>query len=119
MSFLDGDLRRIGVDGSRWAVADAAALRIVHRAHVAAIPFENLDPLRGVPASLDPSELSRKLVTDGRGGFWFEPNTLLQRALTDLGYEVSPMLGRVGFRENAARARSHLVLRAADVDGGV
>jgi N-hydroxyarylamine O-acetyltransferase len=119
MQSLDAYLRRIGLGESRPAAADADALRMVHRAHVTSIPFENLDPLRGVPASLEPAALERKLVTERRGGFCFEHNTLLAAALADLGYEVAPMLGRVGFREIDTRGRSHLVLRVRDRDGQV
>jgi N-hydroxyarylamine O-acetyltransferase len=42
---LDAYFRRIGWEGDRRA--DAATLRGVHLAHSRAIPFENLDPLRG------------------------------------------------------------------------
>ena len=110
MRSLDAYLRRIGLGDRRPSVADAGSLQMVHRAHVTSIPFENLDPLRGVPASLELEALERKLVTQRRGGFCFEHNTLLAAALRQLGYEVTPMLGRVGFRES-------LVLHVRDRDG--
>jgi N-hydroxyarylamine O-acetyltransferase len=101
---LDAYLDRIGLSG-RPTVAE------VHRAHVASIPFENLDPRRGVPVSLELGAVQRKLVTDRRGGYCFEHNTLLGAALRALGAEVEPMLGRVGRREIRTRPRSHLALR--------
>jgi N-hydroxyarylamine O-acetyltransferase len=104
---------------ARPPVADGVTLRALHRAHVTSIPFENLDPLRGVPTSLALDDVQRKLVRERRGGFCFEHNSLLAAALLALGYEVEPMLGRVGFRESSARARSHLLLRVRDADGGV
>jgi N-hydroxyarylamine O-acetyltransferase len=116
---LDAYLRRIGLGDATPAVPDEATLRAIHRAHVTSIQFENLDPLRGVPASLELADLERKLVAERRGGFCFEHNTLLGAALVELGYEVASMLGRVGFRERDTRARSHLVLRVGDRDGGV
>jgi N-hydroxyarylamine O-acetyltransferase len=116
---LEGYLSRIGLGAERSAVADEAMLRAVHRAHARSIQFENLDPLRGVPASLALEDLERKLVIERRGGFCFEHNTLLQRALTELGYEVSPMLGRVGFRDRETRARTHMALRVRDRDGAI
>jgi N-hydroxyarylamine O-acetyltransferase len=133
MLSLDGYLRRIGLGDRSGTVADGAWLRAVHRAHAISIPFENLDPLRGVPASLEPAALERKLVIERRGGFCFEHNTLLGAALEQLGYEVAPMLARVGDREGAAvyfrggdrdgdgesRPLSHLVLRVRDRDGAV
>jgi len=44
---LDDDLRRIGL--SRGASAHFAYLRRLHRAHVRAIPYGNLDVLLGRP----------------------------------------------------------------------
>ena len=101
---LDAYLERIGLSG-RPGLAE------VHRAHVTSIPFENLDPLRGAPVSLDLADLQRKMVTQRRGGYCFEHNLLLAAALQALGAEVAWMLGRVGPRDLSTRARSHLVLR--------
>ena len=112
----DAYLRRIGLGDHPRPVADGAWLRTLHRAHATSIPFENLDPLRGVPASLEPEALERKLVTERRGGFCFEHNTLLTAALEQFGYEVSPMLARVGPRDSGTRPQTHLVLRVRDRD---
>jgi N-hydroxyarylamine O-acetyltransferase len=117
-------LERIGLAGVASThggppVADVGTLRALHRAHVTSIPFENLDPLRGVPASVELDDVQRKLVRERRGGFCFEHNSLLAAALVTLGYEVEPMLGRVGFRQTSERARSHMLLRVRDVTGGV
>jgi N-hydroxyarylamine O-acetyltransferase len=117
-------LERIGLagvaaTGAEPPVPDVATLRALHRAHVTSIPFENLDPLRGVPASVELGDLQRKLVRERRGGFCFEHNSLLAAALVTLGYAVEPMLGRVGFRQSSERARSHMLLRVRDVTGGV
>ena len=59
---LDAYLGRVGLR-RRPGLAE------LHRAHVTAIPFENLDPRRGVPVSLEPDDLQRKLVADRRGGY--------------------------------------------------
>jgi N-hydroxyarylamine O-acetyltransferase len=112
-------LAEVAVTRAGASVADAATLRELHRAHVTSIPFENLDPLRGVPASIELDDLQRKLVRDRRGGFCFEHNSLLAAALVALGYEVEPMLGRVGFRHSSGRARLHMLLRVRDAAGGV
>jgi N-hydroxyarylamine O-acetyltransferase len=130
MQSLNAYLRRIGLDQVPGA-GDPTALSAVHRAHATSIPFENLDPLRGVPASLEPDSLERKLVGERRGGFCFEHTTLLAAALTELGYEVAPMLARVGRRDGAGpyrrdggsvgewRPLTHMLLRVRDRDGGV
>jgi N-hydroxyarylamine O-acetyltransferase len=103
---LGAYLRRIGLQGT----PDLAA---VHRAHATSIPFENLDPHRGVPVSLEPEVLERKLLAERRGGYCFEQNLLLAAALQALGAEVEFMFARVRFRAppGAVRPRAHLVLK--------
>ncbi|MBV9415597.1 MAG: arylamine N-acetyltransferase, partial [Solirubrobacterales bacterium] len=64
---LDAYLARIGI-------CDRPGLASVHRAHVTSIPFENLDPRRGIPVSLELADLERKLVYQRRGGYCFEQN---------------------------------------------
>jgi len=102
---LEAYLARIGLSGR-------PSLAQVHRAHATSIPFENLDPQRGVPVSLVPEDLERKLVTEHRGGYCFEQNLLLGSALQTLGAQVDPLLARVRLGAGGAtRPRSHLVLR--------
>jgi N-hydroxyarylamine O-acetyltransferase len=109
---LDAYLKRIGLSGR-------PSLAQVHRAHSTSIPFENLDPQRGVPASLALEDLERKLVSELRGGYCFEQNLLLKAALEALGAEVDLLLARVrsGGAPGVTRPRSHLVLRVK-TDGG-
>jgi len=103
---LDAYLERIGLHG-RPGLAD------VHLAHATSIPFENLDPHRGIPVSLAEEDLERKLVRERRGGYCFEHNLLLKAAFEELGASVEPMLARVrvGGTPARLRPRSHLVLR--------
>ena len=68
---LDAYLARIGLSGE-------PTIARVHRAHSTSIPFENLDPQRGVPVSLELEDLERKLVAERRGGYCFEQNLLLK-----------------------------------------
>jgi N-hydroxyarylamine O-acetyltransferase len=106
---LEDYLGRIGLGGR----AVSPRLAEVHRAHVVAIPFENLDPQRGVPVSLEPEALIRKLVHERRGGYCFEHNSLLAAGLEALGARVELMLGRVRVGRPPGRTspRTHLVLR--------
>ncbi|HWE11511.1 MAG TPA: arylamine N-acetyltransferase [Solirubrobacteraceae bacterium] len=106
---LEDYLDRIGL-GERPAPPSLAE---VHRAHVVAIPFENLDPHRGVPVSLQPAALARKLVHERRGGYCFEHNSLLAAGLEALGARVELMLARVRLGRPPGRTspRTHLVLR--------
>src|ERR1700729_820321 len=62
-------LRRIGLNP-----ADEPTWQAVHRAQATTIPFENLGSHRGIPVSLEQSDLERKLVASRRGGDWFEHN---------------------------------------------
>ncbi len=107
-------LERIGLSAD-----ERPTLPALHRAHATSIPFENLDPHRGIPVSLAPEDLERKLVRERRGGYCFEQNLLLASALEHLGLTVEPMLARVrrGAPPGAVRPRSHLVLRVSDHDG--
>jgi N-hydroxyarylamine O-acetyltransferase len=108
---LDAYLDRIGLAG-RPTLAE------MHRAHATSIPFENLDPRRGVPVSLALDDLQRKLVAERRGGYCFEQNLLFKGALEALGARVELMLARVriGAEPGVTRPRSHLLLRV-ELDG--
>jgi N-hydroxyarylamine O-acetyltransferase len=101
-------LGRIGLAGVR-----GPALAELHRAHVTRILFENLDPLVGIPVSLETDALARKLVDAGRGGYCFEQNLLLKAALEALGAKVEPMLARVrvGRERASVGPLTHLLLR--------
>ena len=102
---LDAYLERIGA-------STASGIREIHRAHALAIPFENLDPRRGVPVSLELDDLQRKLVAPASGGYCFEQNLLLAAALESLGAEVELMLARVR-RARPGRGATAYAPRAA------
>ncbi|MGB8880040.1 MAG: arylamine N-acetyltransferase [Solirubrobacteraceae bacterium] len=106
---LEAYLARIGLGSP----PEQPGLAELHRAHVVAIPFENLDPRRGVPVSLEPDDLEDKLVRRRRGGYCFEQNLLLKAALDAQGAEVDLFLARVrlGRPAGTPRPRTHLVLR--------
>jgi len=108
---LDSYLARIGLGGH-------PTLDEIHRAHSTSIPFEALDPQRGVAISLDEPDLQRKLVGDRRGGYCFEQNLLLKAALEALGLRTELYLARVltGAQPGVVRPRSHLLLKA-EADG--
>ncbi len=65
-------------------------------AHTGSIPFENLDPLMGVPVDdLGPEALTDKLVFRRRGGYCYEQNGLMGYVLTEIGFRVRRLAGRV------------------------
>ena len=113
---FDAYLERVGLSAD-----ERPTLQTLHRAHATSVPFENLDPHRGIPVSLAQENLERKLVHEQRGGYCFEHNLLLASALEHLGLTVEPMLARVrrGAPQGTVRPRSHLVLRVTDGDGDV
>src|ERR1700712_5878707 len=75
-------------------------LQALVTAHVEHIPFENLDPLMGIPvADLGAEALIDKMVGRSRGGYCYEHNGLLGYVLADLGFEVERLAGRVGWRD--------------------
>ena len=109
---------RIGYSGPREATREA--LNGIMAAHVRSIPFENLDVLLGRPISLAPEDIARKLVDERRGGYCFEHNTLLLHVLQGLGFEVTPLSGRVRLQRprDYVPARTHMFLRV-DLGGEV
>jgi N-hydroxyarylamine O-acetyltransferase len=109
-------LGRIGLDDAPPPTVEG--LRIVHRAHVMAVPFENFDSANGTPVSLDPDHLETKLVARRRGGYCFEQNLVFAAALRSLGIDdVVPILARVRLgNDDHERPRTHLLLRVT-IDG--
>ncbi|HWC46331.1 MAG TPA: arylamine N-acetyltransferase, partial [Casimicrobiaceae bacterium] len=83
---VDAYFARIGdVDAPR---RDLATLARLLRAHMHAIPFENLDVLLGRGIDLDLSALQAKLVGARRGGYCFEHATLFAAVLETLGFAI-------------------------------
>jgi N-hydroxyarylamine O-acetyltransferase len=89
-------LRRIGL--TQLPSDDLAGLRTVHRAYVSHVPFEDISVQLGESAVLDPEALVERVLTDGRGGYCFEVNTVLLELLTTLGFSVERRLAIVGPR---------------------
>jgi N-hydroxyarylamine O-acetyltransferase len=114
---LDAYFTRIGYSGPR--AATLAVLRELHRLHPLAIPFENLDPLAGRRVSINLPDIVEKLVTQRRGGYCFEQNTLLAHVLMKLGFAVTPLAARVlyGRESGASTPRTHMLLRV-EAEGG-
>ncbi|HZT30828.1 MAG TPA: arylamine N-acetyltransferase [Bryobacteraceae bacterium] len=80
-------LERIGHRGSVSATLET--LRELHREHMLAVPFENLDIHLGRRIVLDPAALFEKIVTRRRGGFCYELNSMFAWLLSELGYSVT------------------------------
>lgn len=90
-------LARIGHAGSRAPTLEA--LRALHRAHLHAVPFENLDIHLDRPIRLDPAAFFRKIVGERRGGFCYELNGLFAELLAHLGFPVALLSAQVAREE--------------------
>lgn len=109
---LDAYLERIGYTGPAGKLEPSGkTLAALHRAHLAAIPFENLDIMLGRGVKVDLESIAAKLVHARRGGYCFEHGQLFGAALERLGFEVERLLARVGPDGEPTRARTHLTLR--------
>ncbi|UZX21260.1 arylamine N-acetyltransferase [Streptomyces tanashiensis] len=115
---LDAYLARIGYDIGRDGelAPDVRTLTALHRAHVAAIPFENLDVALGRQVPLDLKSLQGKLVDRRRGGYCYEQNSLLAAALERIGFQVAGRGARNRSRGATLPPVTHAVL-AVTIDG--
>jgi N-hydroxyarylamine O-acetyltransferase len=84
---------RIGFRGE--ARVDAATLTALHRAHLLAIAYENLDVQFGRPVTTAPEAAFDKLVRRRRGGWCYEMNGLFGAALEAIGFKVTRLAGAV------------------------
>ena len=106
-------LRRINYPGD--PAPSAATLRELHRAHLLAVPFENLDIHLGRPIMLDQEALFGKIVTRRRGGFCYELNGLFALLLRELGFEVTLLAAGVARAEGGFGPEfDHLTLLVQD-----
>jgi arylamine N-acetyltransferase len=111
---------RIGYGGP--AEPTVETVRALVAAHNRSIPFENLDPLLGIPvADLSAAALIDKLVHRRRGGYCYEHNGLMGYVLEELGFGVQRFAGRVVWMNPGGPlpAQTHQVLSVAvpGVDG--
>ncbi len=83
---LHAYLRRINYGGPLSATRQT--LHNLHRAHLLAIPFENLEVQFRRRPSLDINRIYEKIVVAKHGGWCFEMNTLFAWALREIGFTV-------------------------------
>jgi N-hydroxyarylamine O-acetyltransferase len=114
VSLSDRDLKayfdRIGFAGDPRP--DRETLAALVAAHTAAIPFENLNPLLGLPVELGSESLVAKLVRSHRGGYCFEQNGLFRLVLEKIGFVVTGLAARVLWMlpEDSITPRTHMTL---------
>jgi N-hydroxyarylamine O-acetyltransferase len=110
---VDAYLERIGYAGTREA--SERTLSELHRAHMLAVPFENLDIHLGVANVLDPEHIFDKIVTRRRGGWCYELNGLFALLLESLGFVVTRYSAAVVLSDPPSPDFAHLTLRV-DLD---
>lgn len=111
---LEAYLRRIGYDAD--LSPDGPTLSGLHSAHMAAIPFENLDVVLGRGIAVDLDSVQHKLVDAGRGGYCYEHGVLFAAVLERLGFAVDRLLARIGDETERPRPRTHMALHVRHGD---
>jgi len=115
---LPAYLARLGLGPS--VTPDVATLRVVHAAHVSAIPYDSFDARFDRPVPLDGAALQGKLVDSRRGGYCFEQNILFKAALEAMGFTVTGLLGRVLWRRQPGSPLgplTHMLLKVDLAEG--
>jgi len=93
-------------------------LQALHKAHMLAVPFENLSIHYGQPIVLQVAALYDKIVLRRRGGFCYELNGMFAWLLRQLDYRVTLLSAEVaGSGGTFSPAYDHLPLLVHDVDG--
>jgi N-hydroxyarylamine O-acetyltransferase len=115
---LENYLARIGYHGP--TDVNYKTLAALQALHLDAIPFEALDPFLRRPVNLDLASVVAKLVDSERGGYCFEQNLLFKAALERIGFEVTPLAGRVRWMsppESPLGPKTHMLLKVDLADG--
>jgi N-hydroxyarylamine O-acetyltransferase len=105
---VDRYLERIGYGG--WARPDLLTLAALQRAHLTAVPFENLDVYyrRGVEVGVDWA--LDKVLDRERGGWCFELNTAFAELLRAIGFEVGIRAAEVMWGRPAPESPDHMTI---------
>ncbi|MCC5883892.1 MAG: arylamine N-acetyltransferase [Halomonas sp.] len=96
---LDAYLTRIDYRGP--VTPSLETLKALQQAHLAAVPFENLEIVTGGEIRIDLESLQDKLVRRRRGGYCHEQNTLFATVLDRLGFEVAGRNARMLMGDDA------------------
>lgn len=113
---VDAYLDRIAYSGPMRK--DLATLTALHRAHLRAIPYENLDVQLGRPVTTEVATIFDKIVRRRRGGWCYEMNGLFGWVLAELGFRVTRSAAGVmrELRGNDSIG-NHLVLKVEMEEG--
>ncbi|MBE2314798.1 arylamine N-acetyltransferase [Solirubrobacter sp. CPCC 204708] len=109
---LNALLHRIGLDGPVEPTLDG--LVHVHRAYLGAIPYEDIAVQLGETGPLASAALAERFLSEGRGGYCFEVNTVFSWLLEQLGFSVERHQAVVG----GEGPTNHMAL-VVDIDGSL
>ena len=110
MPNLPAYLKRIDHEGSTTPTPET--LRELHRAHLFAVPFENLDIHLDRTIVCDEARFLHKIVDERRGGFCYELNGAFAALLRALGFQVTLLSARVPHADGSDGPEfDHLALR--------
>ena len=109
---LDAYLARTGQPRT---APSAAALRKLAKAHVLAIPFENVDVVLKQHRGISLDVVTEKLVGRQRGGYCYEQSGLFAAVAEQLGYRVHRLVARVQPRRPGPNTHMTLVIEADGV----
>jgi arylamine N-acetyltransferase len=123
MKNFDQYLSRIGLSLDKSNLkADYATLALIMEGQSRCIAFENFDVVMQKTISISRPDVEKKLVDNLRGGYCWELNTLLQMALEEVGFSVSPRMCRVRWgkpddTEEPNTGFTHFALKVRTQDG--
>jgi len=111
---LERYFERIGYRGT--PSGNLETLTAIHRAHLLAIPYENLDIHLGRRLVLDQDRSYQKLVVERRGGWCYEMNGLFAAVLERLGFRVTKAWGTVGRASRGEAVEGNHLVLLVDLD---
>jgi N-hydroxyarylamine O-acetyltransferase len=107
---VEAYLDRIGYRGE--LAPDVDTLEALQRAHMTAVPFENLDVYNGIPVRTDTDWSVAKIVERRRGGWCFELNGAFALLLEAVGFTVA-RLGAAVLLDGPSQRITHLALEVS------
>lgn len=105
-NIFDRYFERLGLNSTTPSLELVAQ---VQERHLAAFCFNGLAPVLKQTLSLEIEDIVEKVVEQNLGGFCFEQNKLLQKALESLGFEMRILVGKVINNLDIDTPRTHRV----------
>ena len=103
-SLIQRYLKAVNIDTKIQSLKD---IELLIQRHLLNFSFTNIPVLLKEDISLEISEIVQKIVITKRGGYCFEHNKLIYKALLDAGFEVKAFLGRVLNNQNIEVPKTH------------